>query len=109
MPIATIEEGIEDLRNGRMVILVNEDAPDSDGFFCLAAEKSRLRASIYDAPRPRHYLCHPDRRENSRAMHPMIPEENSRLSGLLCGASFSVNLPGVHGVSAQGRAHTIER
>jgi 3,4-dihydroxy 2-butanone 4-phosphate synthase/GTP cyclohydrolase II len=26
---------------------------------------------------------------------------------LLCGASFSVNLPGVHGVSAQGRAHTI--
>ena len=38
---------------------------------------------------------------------PMIPEENSQLSGLLCGASFSVNLAGVHGVSAQGRAHTI--
>ena len=28
--------------------------------------------------------------------------------GLLCGASFSVNLDGVHGVSAQGRAHTIQ-
>jgi 3,4-dihydroxy 2-butanone 4-phosphate synthase/GTP cyclohydrolase II len=39
---------------------------------------------------------------------PMIAEENSRLAGLLCGASFSVRLEGVHGVSAQGRAHTIQ-
>ena len=38
---------------------------------------------------------------------PMISEENSRLGGLLCGASFSVRLEGVHGVSAEGRAHTI--
>ena len=38
---------------------------------------------------------------------PMVSAENSLLSGLLSGASFSVNLPGVHGVSAQGRAHTI--
>jgi 3,4-dihydroxy 2-butanone 4-phosphate synthase/GTP cyclohydrolase II len=38
----------------------------------------------------------------------MIPEENSPLAGLICGAAFSVSLPGVHGVSAQGRAHTIQ-
>jgi 3,4-dihydroxy 2-butanone 4-phosphate synthase/GTP cyclohydrolase II len=38
----------------------------------------------------------------------MVPAENSPLAGLLCGASFSVNLEGVHGVSAQGRAHTIQ-
>jgi 3,4-dihydroxy 2-butanone 4-phosphate synthase/GTP cyclohydrolase II len=38
----------------------------------------------------------------------MIPEANSLLAGLLCGASFSVKLEGVHGVSAQGRAHTIQ-
>jgi len=38
----------------------------------------------------------------------MIPEENSRLEGLLCGASFTISLEGVHGVSAQGRAHTIQ-
>ena len=39
MPISTIEEGLDEIRSGRMVILVNEDAPESDGFFCLAAEK----------------------------------------------------------------------
>ena len=46
MPISTIEEGLEEIRNGRMVILVDEDAPDSDGFFCLAAEKVTPKASI---------------------------------------------------------------
>jgi 3,4-dihydroxy 2-butanone 4-phosphate synthase/GTP cyclohydrolase II len=39
MPVSSIEEGLEEIRQGRMVILVDEDAPDSDGFFCLAAEK----------------------------------------------------------------------
>ena len=108
MPIATIEEGIEDLRNGRMVILVNEDAPDSDGFFCLAAEKVSAESVNFMMHHGRGiiYITLTDERIRELCI-PMIPEENSRLSGLLCGASFSVNLPGVHGVSAQGRAHTI--
>ena len=108
MPIATIEEGIEDLRNGRMVILVNEDAPDSDGFFCLAAEKVSAESINFMMHHGRGiiYVTLTDERIRELCI-PMIPEENSRLSGLLCGASFSVNLPGVHGVSAQGRAHTI--
>jgi 3,4-dihydroxy 2-butanone 4-phosphate synthase/GTP cyclohydrolase II len=108
MPIATIEEGIEDLRNGRMVILVNEDAPDSDGFFCLAAEKVSAESVNYMMHHGRGiiYVTLTDERIRELCI-PMVPEENSPLSGLLCGASFSVNLPGVHGVSAQGRAHTI--
>jgi len=108
MPIATIEEGIEDLRNGRMVILVNEDAPDSDGFFCLAAEKVSAESVNFMMHHGRGiiYVTLTDERIRELCI-PMVPEENSRLSGLLCGASFSVNLPGVHGVSAQGRAHTI--
>ena len=37
--MATIEEGLQELREGRMVILVNEERSDSDGFFCVPAEK----------------------------------------------------------------------
>jgi len=108
MPIATIEEGIEEIRNGRTVILVNEDAPDSDGFFCLAAEKVSAESINYMLHHGRGiiYVTLTDERIRELCI-PMVPEENSGLSGLLCGASFSVNLPGVHGVSAQGRAHTI--
>jgi 3,4-dihydroxy 2-butanone 4-phosphate synthase/GTP cyclohydrolase II len=108
MSIATIEEGIEEIRNGRMVILVNEDAPDSDGFFCLAAEQVSAESINYMMHHGRGiiYVTLTDERIRELCI-PMVPEENSPLSGLLCGASFSVNLPGVHGVSAQGRAHTI--
>src|SRR5215470_16376122 len=108
MPISTIEEGIEEIRRGRMVILVDEDAPTSDGFFCLAAEKITAQGINYMLQRGRGiiYVTLTDERIRELSI-PMIPEENSRLGGLLCGASFSVRLEGVHGVSAEGRAHTI--
>lgn len=108
MPISTIEEGLEEIRNGRIVILVDEDAPDSNGFFCLAAEKVTAQSINYMMHHGRGiiYVTLTDERIRELGI-PMIPEENSPLAGLICGASFSVGLEGVHGVSAQGRAHTI--
>ena len=88
MPLASIEEALEEIRAGRMVILVDEDAPESNGFFCL-------------------YVTLTDERIRELGIL-LVPEENSKLRGLLCGASFTVRLEGVHGVSAQGRAHTIQ-
>jgi 3,4-dihydroxy 2-butanone 4-phosphate synthase / GTP cyclohydrolase II len=109
MPLSTIEEGIEEIRNGRIVILVDEDSPDSDGFFCLAAEKATAQSLNYLLQHGRGiiYVTLIDERIRELGI-PLIAEENSRLAGLLCGASFSVRLEGVHGVSAQGRAHTIQ-
>ena len=109
MATATIEEGLEEIRSGRMVILVDEDAPDSNGFFCLAAEKVTAESINYMMHHGRGiiYVTLTDERIRELGI-PMIPEENSPLAGLLCGASFSVALEGVHGVSAQGRAHTIK-
>jgi 3,4-dihydroxy 2-butanone 4-phosphate synthase / GTP cyclohydrolase II len=108
MPISSIEDGLDDIRAGRIVILINEDAPDSDGFFCMAAEKVSAENVNFMLQHGRGiiYVTLTDERIRELCI-PMVPEENSPLSGLLCGASFSVNLPGVHGVSAQGRAHTI--
>ena len=109
MPISSIEEGLEELRRGRMVILVDEDAPDSDGFFSLAAEQVTAQSVNYMIQHGRGiiYVTLTDERIRELGI-PMIPEANSPLAGLLCGASFSVKLEGVHGVSAQGRAHTIQ-
>ena len=109
MPISSIEEGLEEIRNGRMVILVDEDAPESNGFFCQAAEKVTPQSLNYMMQHARGiiYVTLTDERIRELGI-PMIPEENSPLAGLICGAAFSVSLPGVHGVSAQGRAHTIQ-
>ena len=92
-----------------MVILVDEDAPDSDGFFCLAAEKVTAQSINFMLQHGRGiiYVTLTDERIRELGI-PMLAEENSPLAGLLCGASFSVKLEGVHGVSAQGRAHTIQ-
>ena len=109
MSLSSIEEGLDEIRNGRMVILVDEDAPESDGFFCLAAEKVTAQAVNYMLRHGRGiiYVTLVDERIRELGI-PLVPEENSRLAGLLCGASFSIRLDGVHGVSAQGRAHTIQ-
>jgi 3,4-dihydroxy 2-butanone 4-phosphate synthase/GTP cyclohydrolase II len=109
MPVSSIEEGLEEIRQGRMVILVDEDAPDSDGFFCLAAEKVTAQSINFMLQHGRGiiYVTLTDERIRELGI-PMLAEENSPLAGLLCGASFSVKLEGVHGVSAQGRAHTIQ-
>src|SRR5690349_22288544 len=109
MPLANIEEAIQEIRDGRIVILVDEDAPESDGFFCLAAEKVTAQSINYMLHYGRGiiYVTLTDERIRELGI-PMVPEENSRLGGLLCGASFSVRLEGVHGVSAEGRAHTIK-
>ncbi len=108
MPLSSIAEAIEEIRQGRMVILVDEDAPESDGFFCIAAEKVSAEAVNYMLHHGRGivYLTLLDERIRELGI-PLVPEENSLLSGLLCGASFTISLDGVHGVSAQGRAHTI--
>ncbi len=108
MPLSSIAEAIEEIRQGRMVILVDEDAPESDGFFCIAAEKISAEAVNYMLHHGRGivYLTLLDERIRELGI-PLVPEENSLLSGLLCGASFTISLDGVHGVSAQGRAHTI--
>lgn len=109
MAISTIEEGLEEIRNGRLVILVDEDAPDSDGFFCQAAERVSAQSVNYMSREGRGiiYVTLTDERIREIGI-PMIPSENSPLAGLICGAAFTIALDGIHGVSAQGRAHTIK-
>jgi 3,4-dihydroxy 2-butanone 4-phosphate synthase/GTP cyclohydrolase II len=109
MPLATIEEGLEEIRAGRMVILINEEADESDGFFFLPAEKVTAESVNYMLCHARGILYVTLTDERIRELGILLmPEENSKLRGLLCGASFTVRLDGVHGVSAQGRAHTIQ-
>jgi len=109
MPLSTIEEAVAELRAGRMVILVNEDSPESDGFFCMPAEKITAESINYMLQHGRGiiYVTLTDQRIRELGIA-LIPEQNSSIGGLLCGAPFSVSLEGVHGVSAQGRAHTIQ-
>ncbi|MET0644670.1 MAG: 3,4-dihydroxy-2-butanone-4-phosphate synthase, partial [Candidatus Binatia bacterium] len=82
MSLATIEEGIKELREGRMVILVNEERPDSDGFFCIPAEKvtTEIINHMLHHGRGIIYVTLTDERIRELGI-PLVPEENSSLAG----------------------------
>jgi 3,4-dihydroxy 2-butanone 4-phosphate synthase / GTP cyclohydrolase II len=108
MPISSIDEGVEDLRQGRMVVLVNEEAADSDGFLCVPAEKVTAETinQMLHHGRGVIYLALTEERIRHLGIL-LIPHESSSFSGHLFGAAFSARLEGVPAVSAEGRAHTI--
>lgn len=109
MPTCTIEEGLEEIRRGRMVILVNEGDPESDGFFYVPAERVTGETINHMLHHGRGviYLALTEERIRELGIL-LIPQENSRLGSHLFGASFTVPLEGAHGISARGRAHTIQ-
>jgi 3,4-dihydroxy 2-butanone 4-phosphate synthase / GTP cyclohydrolase II len=109
MPIASIEQGLKELREGRLIILINEEAPDSDGFFCMPAERVTAEAvnHVLRYGRGVIYLALTEERIKQLGIF-LIPQETSALAGHLFGAAFTVPLEGVRGVSAKGRAYTIQ-
>jgi len=57
MAVCTTEEAIEQIRNGRTIILVDDAGEDSEGFLCAAAEKITPEAINFRA-----FCARPQRR-----------------------------------------------
>ena len=57
MPLATIEEAIEDIRRGRMVILMDDEKRENEGDLCLAAEKATPATINFMAKYARGLIC----------------------------------------------------
>ncbi len=108
--IASIQEALDELRAGRMVILVDDEDRENEGDLCLAAETVTPEAINFMARFGRGLVClslTEERLEELR-LHMMVPDtENS--SGF--GTAFTVSIEARHGVttgiSAADRATTI--
>lgn len=109
MPVSKVEEGLKELREGRTIIVVDEDAADSEGYFCIAAEKVTADAinQLLREGRGLIYLVLTEERIRLLGI-PLIPQESTILVGNLFGPAVSARLEGVPGISAAGRAHTIQ-
>lgn len=57
MPLATIEAALEDIRQGRMVILVDDENRENEGDLFLAAEKITPQAINFMATHARGLIC----------------------------------------------------
>jgi 3,4-dihydroxy 2-butanone 4-phosphate synthase/GTP cyclohydrolase II len=108
MPLATIPEALEDIRQGKMVILVDDEDRENEGDLCMAAEKVTPEAINFMAKHGRGLICltiSPDWVERLR-LPMMVRDNRARFE-----TAFTVSIEARHGVttgiSAADRAHTI--
>ena len=59
MPLATIEEAVEDIRDGRMIIIVDDEDRENEGDLVCAAEKVTPEIISFMAVHGRGLICMP--------------------------------------------------
>jgi len=108
MPLATIEEAIEDIRQGKMVILVDDEDRENEGDLTMAAEMVTPEAINFMAKFGRGLICLTLTAEKCDQLNlpPMVSSNTSSF-----GTAFTVSIEAKRGVStgisAADRAHTI--
>jgi len=108
MPIARIEAALEDIRNGKMVILVDDEDRENEGDLVLAAEMATPAAINFMAREGRGLICLSLTEE--RADHlglPLMVTENTSSFGTAFTVSIEAKTGVTTGISAADRAHTI--
>jgi 3,4-dihydroxy 2-butanone 4-phosphate synthase / GTP cyclohydrolase II len=108
-PFATVEEAVEDIRNGRMVVVVDDPDRENEGDLVVAARFATPEAVNFMATHARGLIClclTADRCEEL-GLQPMAQRNEAPL-----GTAFTVSVEAREGVttgiSAADRAHTIQ-
>ncbi|MFQ5851288.1 MAG: 3,4-dihydroxy-2-butanone-4-phosphate synthase [Candidatus Binatia bacterium] len=108
MPIATIEEAIEDIRQGRMVILLDDKNRENEGDLCMAAEKVTPEAINFMARYGRGLICLPMTEERVKQLGlPMMVSDNTSPFGTAFTVTIDATENVTTGISAADRAQTI--
>lgn len=104
----TIDEAIEDLTKGKMVILVDDEDRENEGDLCMAAEKVTPEAINFMARYGRGLICLSLRPEKITELKlPMMTEENTSSFGTAFTVSIEAKKGVTTGISAADRATTI--
>src|SRR5437763_8298906 len=108
MPFASIEEAAADLRDGRMIIIVDDEDRENEGDLVCAAEKVTPDVINFMAIHGRGLICLPltEDRCDELQLNPQTSENTSSL-----GTAFTISIEAREGVttgiSAADRARTI--
>ncbi len=108
MPFASIENAASDIRDGRMIIIVDDEDRENEGDLVCAAEKVTPEVINFMARHARGLICLPLTEERCDELH-LITQVADNTSFL--GTAFTVSIDGRKGVStgisASDRATTI--
>ncbi|SFW57981.1 bifunctional 3,4-dihydroxy-2-butanone-4-phosphate synthase/GTP cyclohydrolase II [Luteibacter sp. UNCMF366Tsu5.1] len=109
MPFHTIPEIVEDLRNGRMVVILDDEDRENEGDIVMAAEKVRPEDVNFMVREARGLLCLTltEQRTRQLGLKPMVSDNNSPYH-----TNFTVSIEAAEGVttgiSAHDRARTVQ-
>jgi 3,4-dihydroxy 2-butanone 4-phosphate synthase/GTP cyclohydrolase II len=104
----TIEEALDDIAAGKMVILVDDEDRENEGDLCMAAEKVTPEAINFMAKYGRGLIClslTPERVEELKL--PMMTDDNTSPFGTAFTVSIEAKRGVTTGISASDRARTI--
>src|SRR6476619_192771 len=108
MPLASIEEAIEEIRRGGMVILMDDKDRENEGDLCMAAEKVTPQAINFMATHGRGLICLPLTEERVKELQlSMMVSENTSPFGTAFTVSVDATFGITTGISAADRAKTI--
>ena len=107
--LASIEALIEDIRQGKMVILMDDEDRENEGDIIMAAEKVEAEHINFMARHARGLICMPMTRERCERLNlPLMVQDNA--SGF--GTKFTLSIEAAEGVStgisAADRARTVQ-
>ena len=108
MALATIEEAVADIRDGRMIIIVDDEDRENEGDLVCAAEKVTPEIINFMARHARGLICLPLTEERCDELHltTQVADNTSYL-----GTAFTVSIDArrgiTTGISAADRATTI--
>jgi 3,4-dihydroxy 2-butanone 4-phosphate synthase / GTP cyclohydrolase II len=110
----SIQEILQDLKNGRMVVVVDDEDRENEGDLVMAASSVRPEHINFMATHGRGLICVPmeESRLNALEMQPMLIEQQAANAKDPFSTAWMISVDAAHGtttgISAFDRSHTIE-
>ncbi len=108
LPISPMKEVLADFRQGKMVVLVEDDEGQGEAYLCQAAERVNPESISFMATHARGLVCLVLTEEKMRELGiPLLSHSSRALNGKAFGASIEARHGVTTGISAYDRATTI--
>jgi 3,4-dihydroxy 2-butanone 4-phosphate synthase/GTP cyclohydrolase II len=107
-PFATVEEAVEEIRQGRMIVLVDDEDRENEGDLTMAAEKITPEAINFMAKYGRGLICLTLTEQRCDELHlPLMSPINTSVHGTAFTEAIDARRGVTTGISASDRAITI--
>src|ERR1700684_4720698 len=108
IPFASVEEAIEEFRQGRQIVLVDDEDRENEGDLALPAEKVTPAEINFMAKHGRGLICLPLTEDRCDELHlPLMSPINTSVHGTAFTEAIDGRLGVTTGISASDRAITI--